>query len=99
MKVIHCLEKHPKTRNSDMLLTRAVWHEFHNSKGFMHNGRMAHYDDDLMDLPREDEVSRIRRKVTENGEYLPTDPEVYKQRKINEINWREDMSPSNPARG
>ena len=56
---------------------------------------------DLFDLPREDHISRVRRSIQEHavkkvlsgypdfGIYLPTDINVAKQRKMNEINWRE----------
>jgi hypothetical protein len=56
---------------------------------------------DLFDLPREDHISRVRRAIQEDavknvvagrkeyGVYLPTDINVAKQRKMNEINWRE----------
>ena len=61
---------------------------------------MAHYDDDLMDLPREDNVKRIR-AVIQNKEHrlLPTSEEVLKQRGVNEKYWHLALSPSNPSRG
>jgi hypothetical protein len=101
-KIIHCLKKYPETRNSDILLTRAVWYEFHNSKIFEHNGKTAIYTEDLMELPREDHVKRIRAKIQNdkaNPRYLPTTEEVLKKRKILEKHWHLAMSPSNPARG
>lgn len=43
----------------------------------------------IMDLPREDNVKRIRAKIqNEEKKYLPTSLEVAKQRKINEEDWR-----------
>ncbi|MCK9544955.1 MAG: hypothetical protein M0R03_23310 [Novosphingobium sp.] len=99
-KILHCLNKYPDTRNSDILLTRAVWYEFHNSKIFQHNGKPAIYTEDLIDLPREDNVKRIRAKIqNEENNFLPTDINVVKQRKINEEVWRNYCSPSNPSKG
>lgn len=99
-KILFCLEKHPQTRNSDILLTRAVWHEFNNSKIFQHEGRPAVYLEDMMDLPREDNIKRLR-AVIQNVEhkFLPTSEEVCRQRKIEEFWWHSEMSPSNPSRG
>lgn len=99
-KISYCLEKHPQTRNSDILLMRAVWYEFNNSKIFKHNDRPAVYLEDLMDLPTHDNIKRLR-AVIQNVEhkFLPTDEAVRKQRKINESWWHEEMSPSNPSMG
>lgn len=99
-KIEHCLFKYPQTRNSDILLTRAVWHEFHNSKIFKVNDRPAIFLEDMMDLPREDNIKRIRAKIQNNlHKFLPNSEEVRKQRKINEVWWHREMSPSNPSRG
>jgi len=99
IKVEHCLAKYPDTRNSDILLTRAVWWEYHNSSIFEHNGRKAVHLDDLMDLPREDHIKRLRAKLNEAGKYLPTDEKVIKQRRLLEKVWHQEMSPSNPSKG
>lgn len=56
---------------------------------------------DLFKLMREDHISRVRRSVQEDAykkvkqgllsyqKYLPTDPAVATQRKMNELNWAE----------
>lgn len=45
---------------------------------------------DIMDLPREDHVKRIRAIIqNEEHKFLPTSWEVAKQRKINETDWKE----------
>jgi hypothetical protein len=99
-KIEHCLTKYPETRNSDVLLTRAVWHEFHNSKIFKHNDKPAVYLEDMMDLPREDNVKRWRAKIqNEEHKFLPTSEEVCRARKIEEFWWHGEMSKSNPALG
>lgn len=98
-KIEHCLEKYPDTRNSDILLTRSVWHEFHNSSIFIHNGRPAVYAEDLMDLPREDHVKRLRARLNSKGKYLPTNEGVLKKRRLLEKQWHNKMSNNNPAWG
>lgn len=99
-KILFCLERYPETRNSDILLTRAVWYEFHNSKLFEMNGKKAVLLESLMDLPREDHVKRIRAKIqNEEKRFLPTDLKILKQRKLLAEEWRFNMMPSNPARG
>lgn len=91
-KVLRCLQKYPDTRNSDMLLTRAVWFEFYPSLGFQHNGKLSHYDEDLMKLPREDNVKRIRAKIQNDSHLLlPTSLSVIKRRKLNEKEWYRKM--------
>lgn len=107
-KVEYCLENYPDTRNSDIKLTNCIWIQYFNQKLFKvvetreFNIEKATYAVkliDLYDLPKEDTVKRIRAKFNSEGKYLPTDPEVIKQRKLNEIEWHEEMSPSNPSRG
>ena len=93
-------QKYPETRNSDIKLTNAVWIEFHNSKLKQIEGKYAVVLTDLYELPSQDDVKRIRAKVQNNlHKFLPTSEEVSKQRKIKEIWWHREMSPSNPSRG
>lgn len=99
-KILHCLEKYPSTRNSDIDLTLKVWHEFHNSKLIEINGREYVGVLDLFELPREDHVKRIRAKIqNEEHKFLPTSFEVVKKRKINQEIWRTNMAKNNPAWG
>lgn len=101
-KILFCLEKYSSSRNSDTLLKLKIWYEFYNSKGFIHNGRMAHYDDDHFDLPGDDDVKRIRAKIQNNKtnpRFLPTDEKIINARRQRELKYREIFSPSNPARG
>jgi hypothetical protein len=99
-KIEHCLKKYPDTRNSDVKLTNAVWIEFHNNKIKLIDGKNYVALMDLYDMPRQDDVKRLRAKIqNEENKYLPTSLEVVKQRKINEEKWRNYMSPSNPTRG
>jgi len=91
-QVEYCLKTKPATRNSDIELTIAIWKEYYGqrivlSKSGVELIRLK----DLFDLPREDNVKRIRAKFNELGEYLPTSPEVLKQRGLEEKEWREAM--------
>jgi len=99
-KIIHCLNKYPDTRNSDIRLTNAVWYEYHNSKLIrLDNGELAVKLVDLYELPREDMIKRTRALLNSEGLYLPTDEKILKQRKLLEIEKRIEFSPSNPTRG
>ena len=90
-----------KSRNSDIRLTQMMWYRFHNSKVVeLPDKTLAVIIKDLFELPREDHLSRIRRKIQEEAfekvekgyrdyiKYLPTSLEVIKQRKMNEEKWR-----------
>lgn len=90
-EIEHCLQKYPETRNSDITLTIKVWEEFYSEVLFdaPHNGKSSINVLDLFNLPREDNVKRVRAKFTELGKYLPTSWEVAKQRQIEEGRWRE----------
>lgn len=89
--VVFCLREFEETRNSDITLLIKVWEEFYpqrikTGKG----GERGVWLRDLYDLPREEHVRRIRAVIqNEEGKYLPTDPAVRKQRRINEDVWRE----------
>ena len=104
-KVLYCLNKHQDTRNSDIKLTNAVWIEYHNSVIFKENGEYAVRLKDLYNIPREDNVKRLR-AIIKNKEhkFLPTSLEVVKRRKMNEKVWeryiqQEYLYSSNPATG
>lgn len=100
-KVIHALEVDEQSRNSDIRLIQTIWY-LHHKESLLQAPDGTYYVKvrDLATLPREDHASRIRRKVQEeamvklaNGvasaaRYLPTNPEVVKQRKMNEDVWR-----------
>lgn len=95
-----CLIEFPETANSDIKLTNAIWYKFYREYLFLNEeNELCVKIKDLYDLPKEDTVKRIRAKFNSEGKYLPTDPEVIKQRKLNEIEWHEEMRPSNPSRG
>lgn len=79
----------PESRNSDITLTIEIWKRYYPERLDIH----ARYGvsmplRNLYDLPREDNVKRIRAQFQSAGKYFPTSLEVVKQRKINEDNWR-----------
>lgn len=102
-QVESCLKRFPETRNSDIELTIKVWKEYFPQRIVTRQADGKDYVEvrSLFDLPREDNVKRIRAKFNEFGHYLPTSWEVAKQRRISEGQWRayiqrfpiEDSSP------
>lgn len=113
--VTHVLEIDEQSRNSDVRLTQMVWWNYYNSKVFEVEREIdgkkvmkkATLLSDFFELPREDQVSRMRRKIQEEAFdrvvnkgilsakiYLPTDEKVVKQRRMNEEKWRAFMSES-----
>lgn len=77
------LSEKEETRDNDMLLTIFLWRKFYVQSETIELT-------DLLELPRESEIGRIRR-VFQNDErvYLPTSWEVAKARGFNEEKWRE----------
>lgn len=100
-KILWVLSEDEQSRNSDIRLTQMIWYRFHNDKIIkLDDGTAVVRLKDLFDLPREDNIKRVRAKIqNEENKFLPTSIEVRKQRKINERLWHDYMSPSNPARG
>jgi hypothetical protein len=70
-----------QVRNSDIALTILIWQRWYNVQDTVSVER-------LFDLPREDNVKRVR-AVFQNTEhrYLPTDPAVLIKRSIAEAYW------------
>lgn len=83
------LKRFPETRNSDIELTIRIWKEYFPSRIFEHRGRESAHLIDLFDLPREDNIKRIRAVIQNvQGRYLPTVWEVAKKRGMKEQEWR-----------
>jgi len=79
------LADEPETRNSDIGLLIAIWRKFYGIK-------MAVNVSQLYELPREDNVKRIRAKFqNEEGKYLPTELKIALKRGILEDKWRAFM--------
>lgn len=92
-KVKHCLEIDKQSRNSDIRLTNKIYLEYYPEKIVkLTDGSVAVRLRDLYDLPREDDVKRIRALFNSKGLYMPTDPEVLNKRRLNEIKWRNELS-------
>ena len=92
-KVEYVLEKFPETRNSDIELTIKIWDVFYPGR-ILKNKRdeLLVRVRDMFDLPREDNVKRIRARIqNEENRFLPTDIKVVRARRINEAVWRETM--------
>jgi len=84
------LDKYPKTRNSDIMLTWYIMHLYYLEETLKHEGRYwISYK--AMSLVREDRVKRIRALLNSAGKYLPTDPEVLRQRQLKEQEVRKDL--------
>ena len=98
-QILYCLEQYPYTRNNDIDLTIRVWRCFPpvnenngNEIKIIHSektGKDYISVDDLHWLQREDHIKRIRAKIQNKDEmWLPSDPEVIKARRQEEIVWR-----------
>lgn len=89
-RILYCLEKYPDSRNSDVKLTNAIWVEYYSHKMFRNElNQWCVVISNLYEMPRQDDVRRLRAKIqNEEGKFLPTSPEVIKQRKINEEKYR-----------
>ncbi len=84
------LKKYSKTRNSDTLLTWYIIHLYYPEETLEHEGKhWITYK--AMTLVREDRVKRIRALLNSAGKYLPDDPEVIRQRKLEEEKVRKDL--------
>lgn len=93
-KVRKILEDYPKSRDSDIYLTAVYWQKHFPSRVFKNeeNGHKFVYLKDLKDLTKQSDISRLRQVVQNvDGEFLPNSPEVRKQRKINEQEWKNYM--------
>ena len=87
--ILKILEEYEKARNSDTFLTLMLW-SLYFPQSFMRieDCKWVRARDIMEVLPREDAVGRIRRKIQEEGKFLPTDEAVAKARKLNMDEWR-----------
>lgn len=88
--VRYCLREYPATRNSDITLTQQVWQTFYPQHIVQNNiGKQFVALDKLFELPREDNVKRVRAKIQNvEKQYLPTDPKIAEKRAWNMEEWR-----------
>lgn len=86
------LKNVPETRNSDITLMLSIWRCYFPTRIRTGNtGEEGVWLKDLYELPREDNVKRIRAKFNANGQYLPTEWEIAKARGVAEEEWREHL--------
>lgn len=83
-QVEYCLREMPETRDSDITLLIAIWQLFHGIDDVVSIGQ-------LYELPREDNVKRIRAALNAEGKYYPTNWQVAKQRGLKEDEWRQAL--------
>ena len=76
----------PESRNSDITLTIEIWKRFYDIRDTVRLNQ-------LYDLPREDNVKRIRAKFCEKGFdwAFPTEWKIAKRRGILEDEWRQTL--------
>lgn len=91
-KVEAVLATEPQSRNSDITLTQEIWKKYHTESLIYHPNtnepfvKLSH----LFDLPREDNIKRIRAKIqNEERRYLPTDPKVFYERARLSNEWKQ----------
>lgn len=93
VRVLEVLESNEESRNSDQYLTLCIWNRYYPSviKRDADNKPYV-YLRDVMELPREDNVKRIRAKIQNvQKKFLPTKEEVARKRGINIDEWRVAM--------
>lgn len=91
-KVRYCLEIDEKSRNSDIRLTQVLWWTYYRDE--LKEIDTVYYVKlgSLFDLPREDNIKRIRAKIqNEEKLFLPTDPAIAKKRGWQEDEWRRHL--------
>lgn len=82
------LEDYPETRNNDIALMIKVWQEHYPA---LYSDLEIGKVNTLYFLPYQDNIKRYRATFQAKGQYLPTDREVIKQRRINEDKWRKEL--------
>lgn len=89
LQVKQILDAIPDTRNSDIYLTIIVWeHYYSDAVNRLKKGNL----NALYDLPYQDNIKRYRAMYQAKGQYVPTDWEVAKQRRMKEDWWREKLN-------
>ncbi len=92
------LREYPPSRDSDQWLTVKLWTVFYpeyiinykeNGGTTLETNKKAVVLQDIMKLPREDNIKRLRAKIqNEEKKYLPTTLAIALKRRINESEWR-----------
>ena len=96
-KVRAVLAEDEKSRNSDIRLTQMIWWRYYRDYLMENNGKFYVDITMLYDLPRQDNVKRIRAKIqNEERMFLPTSEKVAKKRGWNEQEWRSYLNKLTP---
>jgi len=97
-QVEQMLINYPEARDSDITLMILLWRQYFPSQIFrFQNGTEYVAVNSLYDLPREDNIKRIRAKFqNDEGKYLPTKLEIALKRGIKENEWRSFMGYPQP---
>jgi len=91
-QVERILELYPKTRENDAFLTVYLWKEFYGEFLFTAgDNRLSIRLVSIPHLPSSDSISRARRKIQEDGFYLPENPEVRRKRSQAQDDWKEAL--------
>lgn len=94
-KVRAMLYADERSRNSDIRLTHMIWARYYASLLTQANGKVCVPLVNMYELPREDNIKRIRAKIqNEEKLYLPTTWEVAKKRGMQEDEWRSYLGKS-----
>jgi hypothetical protein len=90
-RVGYLLSQHEKARNSDSWLICKYWATFYPQKITRdEKGRAMIYLDEMVDVQSSESIRRTRQKIqNEEKMWMPTDPEVRKQRGISEEVYKE----------
>ena len=85
------LDRYPHTRNDDMQLTFAIIWQWMPKEIISVEGQ-EYISTTALKMVREDNVKRIRAQFNKDGLFLPDNPEVRKQRRISEDEWRKFLN-------
>lgn len=83
------LQADEQSRNSDIRLTQVLWFKFYPTYLLQRGGAVYVDITKLYELPREDNIKRIRAKIQNvDHEFVPTSAEVAKKRGWNIDEWK-----------
>lgn len=90
LKVINILRDNPETRNSDVTLSITLWKKYYSELIFTSKSSVDYIPlSRLYELPREDNIKRIRAKIQNiERKFLPTSEVVFLKRAANSKEWR-----------
>lgn len=90
-KVEYILQREELSRNDDDFLIVRLWEILYEQDMTELGLNAADIYYLFKRVPKADDITRWRQKIQAEGLYLPTDPEIVGQRKLNEKRWRQDL--------